>query len=333
MKKYMIYGAGAMGTILGAYLSRAGVDILLVSRNEDHVKALCSNGARVIGKDDFVCPVRAATPDNIDGKYDCIFLMTKQRGNERLPSELLKYLTPDGVICTMQNGLPEFNVAEQIGKDKTFGCAVAWGATFEKSGVSRLTSERRSFALGTLGGDREKLGEIGETLSLAGEVKLEENLLGARMAKLTVNAAFSGLSAATGETFGYIYSHSKTNKIALKIINECFAAAKAAGIKIEPIQGHDIEKVLTLGSPVKNFIAAKALKIAMRKHKDLKSGMLKDLKEGRKCDVDYINGAVSSLGKKYGVLTPYNDETARIVHGVENGFNELTPLNVELFEI
>lgn len=333
MKKYMIYGAGAMGTILGAYLSRAGVDIILVSRNEEHIKALRKNGAKVVGKDDFVSPVQAVTPDKIEGKYDCIFLMTKQRGNERLPAELLRYLTDDGVVCTMQNGLPEFLLAESIGKEKTFGCAVAWGATFEGGGVSRLTSERRSFSLGTVGGSKEKLKEIGDVLSLAGEVKIEENLLGARMAKLTVNAAFSGLSVATGEDFGYICSNKKTNKIALKIINECFAVAKAAGIKIESIQGRDMEKILTLGNPVKNFIASKALKIAMKKHRDLKSGMLKDLKEGKKCDIDYINGAISSLGKKYGVLTPYNDKTVEIVHGVENGFNELTPLNIDLFEI
>lgn len=333
MKKYMIYGAGAMGTILGAYLSRAGVDVLLVSRNIGHVEALNKNGAKVVGKDNFTARVKAVTPDKITDFYDCIFLMTKQHGNDNLPTELLKYLSEDGVICTLQNGLPELSLSEKIGNEKTFGCAVAWGATFKENGVSELTSERRSFALGTPGGDRAKLGEIKAALSAAGEVKIEENLIGARMAKLTVNAAFSGLSAATGETFGYIYSNSKTNKIALKIINECFAASKAAGIKIEPIQGHDIEKVLTLGNPVKNLIAVKALKLSMSKHKDLKSGMLGDLERGRKCDIDYINGAVSRLGKKYSVPTPYNDEVVRIVHGVENGLNELTPYNVELFDI
>lgn len=333
MKKYMIYGAGAMGTILGAYLSKAGTDVLLVSRNKDHVEALSKNGAEVMGKDNFTAKVKAVTPDKITDKYDCIFLMTKQRGNDRLPTELKKYLTDDGVICTTQNGLPEISVSEQIGKEKTFGCAVAWGATFKENGVSILTSEKKSFALGTLGNDKNKLEEIKNVLSAAGEVKIEENLIGARMAKLAVNAAFSGLSTITGENFGYIYSHSKTNKIALKIINECFAVSKAAKIKIEPIQGHDVEKILTLGNPLKNLIAVNALKVSMKKHKDLKSGMLKDLQEGKKCDIDYINGAVSRLGKKYSVPTPYNDEVVRLAHGVENGLNELTPLNVELFEI
>jgi len=331
MKKYMIYGAGAMGTILGAYLSRGGAHVLLVSRNAGHVEALNKNGAAVTGKDNFTARVNAATPENIVGKYDAIFLMTKQRGNDNLPAELLRYLEEDGVICTMQNGLPEIALSERIGKEKTFGCAVAWGATFVKNGVSMLTSEKRSFAMGTLGSNKDKLKELKSVLSLAGEVKIEENLLGARMAKLTVNAAFSSLSAATGESFGYICSHSKTNRIALKIINECFAVSKAAGIKIEPIQGHSVEKVLTLGGPIKNLIASKALKIAMKKHRDLKSGMLKDIMEGKKCDIDYISGAVSRLGEKYSVPTPFCNEVTEIVHGVENGLNELTPLNAELF--
>lgn len=330
MKKYAIYGAGAMGTILGAYLARAGTDVTLISRNAAHVAALNKNGAKVVGKDNFVQAVRAIAPDKINEKYDCIFLMTKQRGNELLPAKLTEYLSDGGIICTTQNGLPEFSLAEQIGKEKTFGCAIAWGATFVESGVSRLTSEKRSFALGTLGGDFKRAEELKNLLSCAGEVKIEKNLIGARFSKLAVNAAFSGLSAATGENFGYVYSHSKTNKIALKIINECFAVAKAAGIKMEPIQGHDMEKALTLGGPIKNLIASFALKAAMKKHKDLVSGMLKDLENGRKCDIDFINGAVSRLGRRYSVPTPYNDGVVDIVHGVENGLNELTPLNIEL---
>jgi len=330
MKKYAIYGAGAMGTILGAYLSRAGADVTLISRNKEHIAELNKNGAKVVGKDNFVQKVRAITPEQINERYDCIFLMTKQRGNELLPTQLLKYLSDGGIICTTQNGLPEFAMAEQIGKEKTFGCAIAWGATFVKSGVSCLTSEKRSFAVGTLGKNFGKAEELKALLSCAGDVKIEKNLLGARFAKLTVNAAFSGLSAATGENFGYIYSHSKTNKVALKIINECFAVAKAAKIKIEPIQGHDMEKVLSSGGAIKNLISSIALKVSMKKHKDLQSGMLKDLENGRKCDIDFINGTISRLGQKYSVPTPYNDGVVEIVHGIENGLNELTPLNIDL---
>lgn len=332
MRNYAIYGAGAMGTILGAYIAKANVNIDLISRNAAHVAALKEKGASVIGKAAFTQKVSALLPEEMNKKYDVIFLMTKQRENKQIVAFLKEYLAEDGVVCTMQNGLPEFSVAEVIGKKKTYGCAVAWGATFVGEGVSELTSEKLSFALGGLEPDELRLREIEFLLSRMGEVDLESNLMGARFSKLTVNAAFSGLSTATGETFGYIYQKAKTNRVALKIINECFAVAAAAGIRLEPIQGHDIQKSLTLGNPLKNLLASAFLKLAMKDHKDLLSGMLMDLKRGRKCDIDFINGTVCALGKKYGVETPYNDRVVEIVHGIENGLYELSPENIRFFE-
>ena len=73
-----IYGAGSLGTILGAYISRAGVAIDLINRNKAHIEALQAQGAQVVGTVQFTQPVKAYTPDQMSGKYDIIFLMTKQ---------------------------------------------------------------------------------------------------------------------------------------------------------------------------------------------------------------------------------------------------------------
>lgn len=332
MRRYLIYGAGAMGTILGAFMARKGIEVQLVSRNKEHISALKEKGAKVTGKEEFVQKVAALLPEEMSGTYDVIFLMTKQRNNKEIAGFLKGYLSDEGVICTMQNGLPEFSVSEIIGGRKTYGCAVAWGATFKEPGVSELTSSERSFALGGLQPDEDKLKEISSLLSCMGKVNIEKNLIGARFSKLTVNSAFSGISSMTGKTFGFVSSDTYANKCALKIINECFKVAEAADIKIEPIQGHDIRQVLTLGGNVKNFIASVALKIAMRKHKDLLSGMLKDLEKGKKCDIDFINGTVSSLGKKYGVATPFNDAVVKTVHEIEDGKRILSTENIKVFE-
>lgn len=76
-----IYGAGSLGTILGAYISKAGVDIELINRNKAHIEALQTNGAHIVGTVDFYQKVTAYTPDKMSGKYDIIFLMTKQQHN------------------------------------------------------------------------------------------------------------------------------------------------------------------------------------------------------------------------------------------------------------
>ena len=80
--RYAIYGAGSLGTILGAYVTKNGGEIELVNRNKAHVNALNTNGAKIIGKVEMTVPVKAVLPDEMSGKYDVIFLMTKQLQNK-----------------------------------------------------------------------------------------------------------------------------------------------------------------------------------------------------------------------------------------------------------
>ena len=148
----MIYGAGALGTVLGAYIARAGKQIDLVNRNRAHVEALKTAGARVTGTVQFTQAVSALLPEELTGQYDVIILMTKQQHNAEVVEFLKPFLKEDGALCTCQNGLPEPAIAEAIGADRTLGCAIAWGATFRGKGVSELTSDPSAltFSLGAV---------------------------------------------------------------------------------------------------------------------------------------------------------------------------------------
>ena len=165
--RYAIYGAGALGTVLGAYIAKAGVEIDLVNRNEKHVAALKERGAKIVGTVNFTQKVNALLPSEMTGKYDVIVLMTKQRDNAATVNFLKDYLKEDGAICTCQNGMPEPKIAEIIGADRTLGCAIAWGATFHGEGVSELTSspDALTFSLGQIG-NCKRLEDVRKLFSL-----------------------------------------------------------------------------------------------------------------------------------------------------------------------
>ncbi|MDR2047351.1 MAG: 2-dehydropantoate 2-reductase [Clostridiales bacterium] len=331
-----IYGAGAIGTVLGAYITGAGGKIELISRNKAHIDALKNHGARIVGTAELTVPVTALTPDEMSGKYDIIFLVTKQLDNAAVVRGLAAYLSEDGVICTLQNGLPELSVAEIIGADRTYGCAIAWGASLIEPGVCELTSEPTAltFGLGALnGGKNTKTEQIAALLGLMGRVETEKNFIGARWAKLLVNSAFSGLSAVFGETFGEVASDGRSRLIAQKLIKECIDVAAKAGIKIEPIQGKDAVKLLDYKNPIKQKISFCVIPLAIKKHKNLRASMLQDLERGKKCEVDAINGAVSEYGKRYGCPTPYNDKVVEIIKGIEAGKYKPSRENLALFDL
>ncbi len=333
-----IYGAGGMGTILGAYITKAGYDIDLINRNKDHIKALKKDGAKIIGKINFTQKVRALLPEEMSKQYDIILLMTKQRYNQEIVESLVPFLSEKGVICTMQNGLPELSVAKIIGEDKTIGCTMSWGATFHGNGVSELTSEATketlTFSIGKYGNnDDELFNYIVELLRTMGHVKIEKNFIGARWSKLLINAAFSGLSVVTNATFGEIAKNKKTRLLALEAIKECIDVAKAANIQIEPLQGKDVVKLMDYNNIFKKQFSLFILPIAMKKHQLIKSSMLRDIERGRKSEIDAINGIVCEYGKKVGVKTPINDQIVSIVHQIEN--QELSPemVNLKFFKM
>lgn len=329
-----IYGAGAMGTVLGAYITRAGGKIDLISRNKEHIAALKSSGAHICGKADFTVPVSALLPEEMEGRYDVILLMTKQRHNAEILRFLLPYLAEDGIVCTTQNGLPEPSVADVVGEDRCCGCAVSWGATFLGKGEARLTTrtDALEFALGTLYKNSEKLNAVKDLLSLMGKVTVESNFLGARWSKLTINCAFSGVSALTGYTFGQICDDKYARKVAQAVLKECFDVAVACGIRPAPVQGHNIAAILGYRSALKKFISYHIIPVAMKKHRDIISGMYCDLSAGKPCEIDYINGVAVEYGRRVCCPATLNEIIVSGVHAIERGERAISPENLRLFE-
>jgi len=335
--KYAVYGAGSLGLIFSAYLSKAGENFDLIDRNQKSIDAIKKNGIQVVGKANFNQKVSCMLDTDVKDKYDIIFLYTKQIGNIECIKKLSNFLTKDGVICTCQNGLPEKDVAAVLGDKRTFGCTIGWGATRKTYGVSELTTvdEKKyfSFDFGSFDGHKDEyFDEIVRICNVMGECHIEENFVGARWTKLLINSGFSGMSTVTGSTFGGASKNKKSRKVLQQILKECIDVGKAANIKVEPIQGKDVAKLLDYKGAIKKAISFFIIPIAIKKHALIKASMLQDIEKGIPCEVDYINGVVCEYGKKYKCPTPFNDLTVEIIHKIEN--KELTPSfeNVKLYD-
>lgn len=332
--KVAIYGAGSLGTVLGAFMTHKGVDVELVNRNKAHVAALREKGARITGTVDMTVPVKAIFPDEMAGQYAVIFLMTKQLFNDEVVAFLKPMLTSDGVIVTLQNGIPEPGIAEIVGKSHTIGCTVEWGATLSAPGECTLTSDQDSlsFHMGRMEGiTDEQMERVKALLETMCPVHYEENLLGARWSKLLINATFSGLGTVVGGTFGSVSEDKDVQPVALRCMKECIDVGRAAGETFAPVQGKDITKLFYYRNGLKKAFAKFLLPIAMKKHRDIEPSMLQDLKKGKPCEVDAINGVVCAWGRKCGVPTPVNDRIVEIIKKEQAGELPLDKSNIRLF--
>src|SRR4051812_38802326 len=132
----LIWGAGAIGGTLGAYLARAGADVTLVDTVVEHVDAMVRDGLRVTGPiDEFTVQGPAFTSRTLSGAWDEIILATKAHHTEAAVRALLPHLTAGGYVVSAQNGLNELAIAEVVGAARTIGAFVNFGADYLEPGV------------------------------------------------------------------------------------------------------------------------------------------------------------------------------------------------------
>ncbi|MCB8564186.1 ketopantoate reductase family protein [Fusobacterium ulcerans] len=334
--KIGILGCGAMGTVMGAYMTKNGLDVELIDSYKEHVDVLNKNGAHIIGSVDMIVPVKAVTPEEMKGIYDLIFLFTKQTVNDTVLKNLLPHLNEKSTVCTLQNGVPEHFVAGYVGEERTLGGTVLWGATFVKPGVSELTQDITKndhlFEIGAIDGTiGERVNNAAEILGYMGRAKITDTLMASRWGKLINNACMSGMSAACGATFGEILQNEKSRACLSYLAREVKRCCEAEGYKM-PIL---LNEQLPYSCDIKDqemFDTNQRMFLEM--YKDMytaKASMLQDLEKEKKTEVLMINGYVSSTGDKYNIDTPFNDTVVEIVTKIEKKLLPLSMDNLKYF--
>jgi len=337
-ERIAIMGAGSLGTILGAFIAQ-NRQIDLIDVNKAHVDAMNANGAKIIGGTEMTVKVTALTPDQMQGSYDLYFYLAKQTYNDECIAQMKEHSTDKTIFCTCQNGLPETALVAEFGEERVMGCPIGWGATYLEPGVSKLTSpiSQCTSTLGTFTGKTTpELEEVKKILELMCPITVSTNLLGLRWCKVLMNATFSGISTVMGDTFGAVMDDPIGLKAVTFIGRECVRSVAASGVAMEPFHGAgfqiDFTKVFEFSNEEERLITEASAKKLWGPHRALEASMLQDLQKGRKCEIDFIVGVVSALGKQHGVPTPVCDKVVEIVKMIEGGELKLDHSNLKYLE-
>lgn len=333
--KIAVMGIGSLGTVVGALLAEGGLDVVLVDADEKKVEVLNAEGAKLTGNLDLVQPVRAVTPDGLDGIYDLVVYLVKSTYDERALPQVAPHLGADSVLITLQNGVPEEKVASFIGRERTMGGAVMWSAELTSPGVSRMTSDpdQMGYEIGELDGAvAERIKEVKGVLDHAGTANITENLAGVRWSKLLFNVGASGVSAALGAMGGEIMDDDKASDTVLYIMIETILTAGALGITLEPLRGVDPVILLDLARQDMGNLR-NLLRNVIGDFRTAKASMLQDLEKGLPCEVESINGYLSAMAAQAGVAVPVNDQVTQIIRDIQDGRRKLRFSNLDLIEL
>jgi len=336
-EKLAVLGVGAIGSLIGAYLTRGGRDVTLIDIWPAHVEEMKRRGLTVTAQDEkFTIPVKAihlADVCALHERFDAVFLCVKSYDSVWATTFIQPYLKPAGVLVPAQNSINEEWVAPVIGYTRVIGCVVTLGAGLYEPGhvIRTSASARPSFAVGELNGlVTSRVQELVAVLALAGPSRATANLWGERWAKLTVNCMANAIAGITGMNGAEMRAHPDAFSVIIRIAGEALTVAQVLGVAVEPVGGIPAKAYLDaaqddgLEDVRKRWVEA---------GRDLGMGrpsLLQDLLKGRRTEVDYLNGYVVRKGREVGVPTPVNEAIVEVTKRVEAGDLRQDPANLGL---
>jgi len=289
----IVLGAGAIGTLYGAWLSTAN-DVTLVARR-DHAERIAADGVHLTALEDATYRIRAVTEIRAIEPDTVIFLTTKVTGSAAAIRPIVGLLRPDTTIVCLQNGLRSEEVVARVVGNR---CLVVrgithFGAIFAAPGVVALKA-----AGYTLLAPSAQSADIADTLSKS---RLDGRVSGSMKSeiwkKLIFNCVVNPLTAMTRMEVGWI-SEERLDPVKRLIIDECLEVARRDGVTF------DVDFVRVVNE-------------TFRPSRNL-SSMHQDLLKGKPTEVDYLNGAVVELGRTLGVSCPVNAALVTIIKALED---------------
>lgn len=343
----VIWGAGAMGGTIGAYLVRAGHAVRFVDIVPEHVAAMLDTGLHVTGPvDDFRVTVDAVLAEDLTDPVGTVLLCVKAHHTANAVRMIEPRLKPDGVVVSVQNGLNEPVIAATLGSARTFGCFVNFGADYTGPGTIHHGG-RGTVAVGEVDGRLSSRGRALHELFQAFDQRaiLTDNISGYLWSKLAY-ASMLFATALSEEGIADALDRTEHRALYAALASEVVVIARALGIRLEPFDGFDPYAWAAPGSepnasqarahdgiPALTAAASASLDALVahnRQSAKVHSGIWRDLAIRRRpTEVDAQLGAAVEVGARHGIAAPLNQRLIEMIHEVERGQRGQTVSNLD----
>ena len=302
--KFAVVGAGALGSAIGGVLTQAGHDVLLVTRNAAHVDAINRRGLtlRTAGVDRTVA-ARAVVAAAGQAPVDCVIVLVKSAQTHDAVSAATALIGPDTCVLSLQNGLGHEDIlTELVGAHRVLAGKTYCGGQMIAPGHVICGHVGKDTHIGELDGTvTPRVTSIAAALNAAGlHTTVSDNIMGTIWDKLFINVATGAISGITRLAYGDLYQMPALENVAVAAVSEAMAIARMKGVRV------------SITDPVQAWRKAGA-----GLPPEFKPSILQTLERGVRTEVDYINGAVVTLGALYGVPTPVNSTLLACIKGIE----------------
>lgn len=305
--RIMMIGAGAMGGVYGGLLARSGCDVTLIDTREDHVAAIRRDGLTVEGvRGTHVIRIPAQTGIAGLAPADLAIVFTDSNATAAAARSAASILKPDGFALTLQNGIGNVEaLVEVLGAGRVVAGVSMNSAACPAPGRSVYTNADMT-SIGELDGrDSARIRAVAAMLNKA---EIPTEVVADPMAyiwgKFVLNCGINALTAVTGLRSGEMYRTPEVSALQDRIIDEVLAVVARKGVKLSEADPR---------GKIKHHCQGRYNKPSMMQH----------VEQGRRTEIDALNGALVREARALGVAVPCNETLVAIVKGLEKSRHQL----------
>ena len=297
----VVIGAGAMGGVYGGLLALAGHPVSLLDTREAHVRAIAREGLRLSGiRGEHTVRLPVATRPAELGRFELAIVFTDSNATAEAAAEAAELLAPEGFALTLQNGIGNVEALEAVlGAGRVLAGVSMNSAAGPAPGCSLFTNAGMT-SLGELHGEPSpRAARVVAMLQAAGlEAEVVDDPMAAIWSKFVLNCGVNALTAVSQLRAGEMFRVPELNALQRRVIDEILLVAARKGVRLaDPDPRHTIRELCRL--------------------RFNKPSMLQHLEQGRRTEIDAINGALVREARALGLDVPCNETLVAVVKGLE----------------
>ena len=322
----LVWGGGAIGGTIAAYWARAGIDVLLVDIESDHVTTCRNRGLEISGPvDEFVVRIPAVTPDEVLGRFSRVILAVKAQHTQAAIEMIRPHLTADGFVVSAQNGLNELTISEVVGEGATIGAFVNFGADWHGPGKI-LFGNRGAVVVGeidgTIGGRTEEMPQLLQVFEP--DAVLTDNTWGYLWGKLAYGAMLFA-TAINNDSMADNFANPSRSELWVAIGREVMGLATKRGIQPVGFNGFNPMAYLPGASDLEAQASIEEMAEFNRSSAKTHSGIWRDLAvRKRKTEVTEQLGVLVKLANEVEYDVPLITTIIDLIHDIEDGVRDMS---------
>lgn len=318
MTHVAVLGAGALGSIYGAALARAGCAVTLLAR-EQHAEAISRSGLRIQrGDGTSQTVVLDATSDPEQLPEAEIVLVTAKAFD--VPELVQSVHLQPRIVASVQNGVGKDDVLLERFGSAVVGCVSMVGGTLVGPGVVDHTLDGATY-LGPLPTTTDGIHvELADLLDKGGlPAHPRDDIESVEWSKAVLAVAAMGVVALTRFLHHRTLLNEHVVSLFYDLVLEGAAVAKAEGVELIDLPGPLQIRSLSTEDRPDAVARLQSVGAAMVEagHTEVRLSVLQAIESGRRTEVEVVHGEVLARARRHGIDVPVLETVTRVIRGID----------------